>query len=99
MAAYETSLTSLSAILYFLLRHPIQMRELQKEVRATFTSVESIPGQKLTTLPFLNGCIQESLRLLPPANGTMSRRISPGVVIDGLYVPAGVGCPPNHLSL
>ncbi|QBZ53332.1 hypothetical protein PoMZ_09009 [Pyricularia oryzae] len=41
-------------------------------------------------LPYLGAVIQETLRLLPPINGRGSHRISPGALVDGIYVPAGV---------
>ncbi|WQF90524.1 Putative cytochrome P450 [Colletotrichum destructivum] len=44
----------------------------------------------LGQLPMLNGCIQEALRLFPPANGKGTNRTSPGVNIDGVYIPRGI---------
>ncbi|KAH9223723.1 cytochrome P450 3A19 [Leptodontidium sp. 2 PMI_412] len=60
------------------------------ELRTRFALQDDITGSRLLSLPFLNGCIQESLRLLPPANGKGTNRTSPGTVIDGIYIPAGV---------
>lgn len=66
------------------------MHTLQEELRSNFKNQEMITGHRVLRLPYLNGCIQESLRLLPPVNGKISSRISPGTVIDGIFVPRGV---------
>lgn len=90
MVGYDTTATTLSAIFYFLLRDPLRMQILQTELRTRFSHQDDITGSRLLPLSFLNGCIQESLRLLPPANGKGTNRTSPGAVIDNIYIPAGV---------
>ncbi|KAK1621978.1 cytochrome P450, partial [Colletotrichum phormii] len=54
-----------------------------------YSSVSEVTAQSVLRLPYLNACIQETLRLTPPINGRGSHRISPGATIDGLYVPKG----------
>ena len=66
------------------------MQRLRVELQHRFLHEDEITGSSLLPLPFLNGCIQESLRLLPPANGKGTNRTSPGALIDGIYIPAGV---------
>ena len=40
-------------------------------------------------MPFLNGCVHETLRLTPPLAGKIASRTSPGATFEDLYVPAG----------
>ena len=89
MAGYKTNETSFSALTYRLLSEPHQFRKLQQEIHAHFDSLDEITGDRLLRLPFLNGCVQESLRLLPPLAGKFMSRRSPGTTIEGIYVPFG----------
>ncbi|KAK1674146.1 cytochrome P450 3A19 [Colletotrichum godetiae] len=90
MVGYDTSATTLSAVFYHVLRDPGHYKRVQEEVREAYYSVSEITAQSVLRLPYLNACIQETLRLTPPINGRGSHRISPGAMIDGLYVPKGV---------
>ena len=90
MVGYDTTATTLSAVFYYLLGDSIRMQRLKVELKSRFSHEDEITGSSLLSLPFLNGCIQESLRLLPPANGKGTNRTSPGALIDGVYIPAGV---------
>lgn len=73
------------------------MENLQNELRSTFKNLDAISSQAVSQLPYLNGCIQESLRLIPPVIGKLSTRISPGATIDGIFVPPGVSFTPQML--
>ncbi|KAF4778716.1 cytochrome P450 3A19 [Colletotrichum scovillei] len=90
MVGYDTSATTLSAVFYHVLRDPDHYQRVQGEVREAYSSISDITAQSVLRLPYLNACIQETLRLTPPINGRGSHRISPGAMIDGLYVPKGV---------
>lgn len=83
----------------FLLQEPEYLRYLCEEVRGKFETYDEIVPSALTatSLPFLHACLEESLRLLP-GNNTGLPRLSPGGIVDGHYVPKGVG-PPFFLSL
>ncbi|KAJ6069719.1 hypothetical protein N7499_011606 [Penicillium canescens] len=90
LAAYETTSMALSSIFYFLLKDPIQLSKLRKELHASFEDVQAINDKELMQLPFLSGCINEALRLLPPVSGRFLARTSPGLYVDGIYVPKGI---------
>jgi cytochrome P450 len=81
---------ALSSVFYFLLKDPIQLSKLRKELHASFKDVQAINDKELVQLPFLSGCINEALRLLPPVSGRFLARTSPGLYVDGIYVPKGV---------
>lgn len=86
LAGSETTATSLSGLTYYLLKNPECLSKLNEEVRGTFKSFDDITGDATAKLPYLQGCIEEGLRLFPPAPFTLPRDC-PGAVIDGHYVP------------
>lgn len=88
LAGSETTATSLSGLTYFLLKNPDCLSKLNEEVRGAYSSIDEITGDSTATLPYLQGCIEEGLRLFPPAPFRLPRD-SPGAVIDGHYVPEG----------
>ncbi|KAF6823235.1 cytochrome p450 [Colletotrichum plurivorum] len=90
MVGYDTTATSLSSTMNLLLRHPLYLAALKKELQFHFASTEEMSATSLAQLPLLNGCIQEALRLFPPANGKGTNRTSPGAIIDNIYIPRGV---------
>ncbi|OHW95095.1 cytochrome p450, partial [Colletotrichum incanum] len=90
MVGYDTTATSLSATMNLLLRHPKYLAALKKELECRYHSPNDMHATSLGQLPVLNGCIQEALRLFPPANGKGTNRTSPGVMIDGVYIPRGI---------
>ncbi|UQC90649.1 benzoate 4-monooxygenase cytochrome P450 [Colletotrichum lupini] len=89
LAGYQTTATTLSATFYHILRYPEAYNRVCFEIRSTFASDEEITGARLGRLPFLNACIRETLRLLPPANGKTAQRTAPSCTIDGVHIPAG----------
>lgn len=89
IAGSETTSTALTAQTYFLLRNPETLKRLQDDVRTAFTTVDEITGQSTAKIPYLIGAIEEGLRLFPPLP-TSPPRYSPGDVVSGEYIPAGV---------
>ena len=45
--------------------------------------------KNVAQLPYLMACIEETLRLYPPAV-EVAPRVSPGAEVEGKYVPKGV---------
>ncbi|KAI6282924.1 hypothetical protein MCOR27_003516 [Pyricularia oryzae] len=89
VAGSETTSSFLSATCYLLLKNPDALARLRREVRSAFSSLDDISADAAAALPYLNGVIEESLRLAPPQSFGLPR-YSPGAVVDGHYVPAGV---------
>ena len=75
--------------LHFLLEDHECYKRLSEEIRNAFKSYDDIAPGALVALPYLNACLQESLRIFP-SNHTGFARISPGATVDGHYVPKGV---------
>ncbi|PTD02572.1 Cytochrome P450 monooxygenase vrtK [Fusarium culmorum] len=65
-------------------------KKLVDEIRTAFPDHGHVPTyQETANLPYLNACINETLRLWGPLN-TGFPRVSPGKVIGDHYIPAGV---------
>lgn len=86
IAGTETTATTLTALLYYLLQHPQQMQRLQDEVRSL--NEEELNLETLSPLPFMNACIKESMRMYPAAPLALFRRVPKGGnVICGKWLP------------
>jgi cytochrome P450 len=90
VAGSETTATALSGLMFHLGQNPEVYRILAEEVRGSWTSEEEITMRSTAPLQYLHACLEETLRMYPPA-GEIPPRISPGAVINGQYIPKGVG--------
>jgi len=89
VAGSETTATTLSALMYFLLKKPEKYARLTEEVRSSFEADEEITLQAAQALPYLQACIEEALRLFPAVPIGAPRQVtSGGGYIDSLYLPA-----------
>ena len=89
IAGGETTAHSLSSAVYYLLKTPAVLETLKSEVRTRFKSYEEIDSTAASQLQYLQAVIHEALRI-HPSGAQGFPRISPGVAIDGHYIPAGV---------
>ncbi|KAF1963425.1 cytochrome P450 [Byssothecium circinans] len=96
LAGTDTTALVLTAIFFYLAHYPRVLSKLAAEVRITFDSADDIVlGSKLSGCRYLRACVDEALRLAPPAPGELPREVLPGgAIIDGHAYPAGtvVGC-------
>ncbi|RDW59469.1 hypothetical protein BP6252_12556 [Coleophoma cylindrospora] len=88
IAGSETTATLLSGLSYYLARNPESWDRLKTEVRGAFSSEDEITMRSTNALPYLHACLEEGLRINPPAVETPPR-FSPGDTIDGKYVAKG----------
>ncbi|KAJ8125852.1 hypothetical protein O1611_g7786 [Lasiodiplodia mahajangana] len=93
-AAGDTTKTALSAVFFYLSRYPTCYKKLADEIRSNFTSGSEIKGQPLTGCTYLRACIDEALRLSPPAAGILWRDPLPAAgnqpfVVEGNVIPRG----------
>ncbi|CZT19858.1 related to cytochrome P450 67 [Ramularia collo-cygni] len=91
VAGSDTTSTTLSAVLYYLLHNTHTLRRLEQEVRGAFSSADEIvTGSKMQSCTYLRACIDETMRMTPPVGGILPREVLPG----GLAIPAlGVDLP------
>ncbi|PWY87438.1 cytochrome P450 [Aspergillus heteromorphus CBS 117.55] len=91
VAGSDTSSTAFSSCLFYLSHNKEWYDRAATEVRNAFTSTEEITlGPRLSSCIYLRACIDESLRLSPPAGSALWREVGPGgATFDGHFVPAG----------
>jgi len=90
VAGSETTASELGATTNFLLENPRCWTKLQQEVREKFASEKDITLQAVMDLPYLNACLEEWLRIFPPAPIGFLRQIqNGGDIIDGHVIPGG----------
>ncbi len=91
VAGSETTASSLASLVNMLLRHPKVYAKLTEEIHNTFKSENDITLEVAHSLPYLSACIEENLRIFPPAPIGFLREIQKGGdMIDGSFVPEGV---------
>lgn len=87
----ETTAGLLAALTYYMLSTPAAYKKFSDEIRGSFRSYEDIDFQGLRHFPYLNAALEESLRIYPPAPGTLPRIVPKGgAFIDGEFIPEGV---------
>lgn len=88
LAGTDTVTTVLIGTTYFLLMNPPVLEKLNSEIRREFKSETHITISSVSSLPYLSAVINEVLRILPPAPGSMPRITPPqGCIIEGRFVP------------
>lgn len=75
--------------MFFLLKYPETRGHLVREVRGAFQRYKDITPDALVQLPYMAAFIHETLPVHLTAPTGMPR-VSPGAVVDGVYVPKGV---------
>jgi cytochrome P450 len=87
-AGSDTTSTTLSSTVFYLLHNPEALEKATKEVRSRFASSKDICGDVVHDLTYLRSCIDEALRLCPPVPSLLPREvIAGGLTIEGQYVP------------
>jgi cytochrome P450 len=98
LAGTDTSASTICGIFFYLAHNAAVLQKLTAEIRSTFDKLEEIMvGTKLSRCQYLRACVDEALRINPPAPGELSREVLPGgATIQGSFYPAGtiVGCAP-----
>lgn len=98
-AGSGTTANALSATTFYLLKNPEKLALATKEVRDSFQNEEDITMLSSARLPYIRACLQEAMRLLPPAPATFPRFVpGKGEMIDGRWVPGGTAVGVHQLS-
>lgn len=91
IAGSDTTSIALSHLCYVLLRHPACAARLRAEVDTAFPPGEDVLDfARHVDMPYLNACINETLRLLSPVLGGLQRivrRGTGGAMIGPYFVP------------
>ena len=97
IAGSETTATLLSGVTYWLLRTPHALKRATEEIRSTFLSEEDITIPAVTTrLPYTIACLEEALRLYPPAPSVLPRMTLEQQTIAGYVIPKGTHVAVHH---
>jgi cytochrome P450 len=67
LAGHETTTNALSWTFALLARHPLAVARLHAEVDAAYAQGREPTGLELTELPWTAACVDEAMRLYPPA--------------------------------
>jgi cytochrome P450 len=91
LAGSETTATVLSDVTYHLLMNPEAPSNLVAEIRSTFATEDEINFINIGRLKYVLACLEEGLRIYPPAPVGLPRIVpGGGDTIAGHYVPEGV---------
>ncbi|KAK4544631.1 hypothetical protein LTR36_004203 [Oleoguttula mirabilis] len=94
VAGSDTSSTTMSTILYYLLHNPHMLARLEQEVRSAFSNASDIRmGPQLQSCCYLRACIDETMRMTPAVAGLLPREVLKGglcIPQMDLYLPEGV---------
>ncbi|KAF5869440.1 putative cytochrome p450 family protein [Botrytis fragariae] len=91
MAGSDTTSTALTATLFYLFHNPHALQSLRSELAHIFSS--SIPTRVLAVenCKYLRACIDEAMRLCPPAPTALPRVVCEGgIEVLGIHFPEGV---------
>ncbi|KAH8646938.1 cytochrome P450 monooxygenase-like protein, partial [Tricladium varicosporioides] len=101
----DTVKTALSSTFFYLSRNPKVYQRLAAEIRSTFTSGNEITGTGVSSCSYLRACIDEAIRISPPAAGILWRDLAPNedkdqqFIVDGYVIPRGTTVGLNTYSL
>jgi hypothetical protein len=92
VAGSETTATTVTAALYFLLTNAHVYRRLVIEVRSAFQSKDEITITTVNKLEYMLACLNETMRILPAVPGGLPRVVPHGGrVLNKEFVPQDVG--------
>ncbi|KAF4634838.1 hypothetical protein G7Y89_g3252 [Cudoniella acicularis] len=101
IAGSDTTSTSLTATIFYLLHNPQCLKLAQREVINSFGELTDIRlGPQLKNCRYLLACINEALRMSPPVGGLMPRETLPGgMTVDDQYFPENIELGTPHYAI
>ncbi|EPS29076.1 hypothetical protein PDE_04025 [Penicillium oxalicum 114-2] len=91
VAGSDTTATTLAATMFYLSQSADIYHRVAQEVRQCFNSEDEIhAGSQLNACRLLRACIDEALRMSPPAGSALWREVEAGgITVNGRFVPEG----------
>ncbi|KAF2087465.1 cytochrome P450 monooxygenase [Saccharata proteae CBS 121410] len=96
VAGSDTTSSTITHVFHYLARDPELILRLREEITPKVSADGHIVHREIQDLPYLNGVINEGLRLHPPVPTALPRITPPeGITIDGTHIPGNmtVICP------
>lgn len=91
VAGSDTSASTLSYVFYHLASHPGVLKKLRQEVEPMMEADGGVSHVKVQKAQYLNGCINEALRLNPPVPAGVFRKTPrEGVHIGGTLIAGNI---------
>jgi cytochrome P450 len=88
VAGSDTTAATLAHLFYHIAADPGIAQKLREELKPRLGEDGKITHQQVTDAPFLNGCINEALRLNPPVpSGVFRKTPKEGVNIGETFIP------------
>ncbi|KAI0546034.1 cytochrome P450 [Xylaria curta] len=103
VAGSETTSSTLTAILFYLIATPTVYQRFKNEVKAAVESGKvsnPITAAEARALPYLQAVLYEGMRIRPSATASFLKEVPPeGDTIHGYFVPGGTAVGPNLSSM
>lgn len=98
VAGSDTVAVTLTHAFYHLAANPSQIETLRREIKQLWPADEPFNARNFQNAEYLNGVINEALRMHPAVPSGVQRLTPPeGITIDGTFVPGGVNVAvPNY---
>ncbi|KAG6180600.1 hypothetical protein E4U36_004717 [Claviceps purpurea] len=88
IAGSDTTAATLSSLFFLLATNKTECVKLQQELDTCFPGATELDQSKLSKMKFLQACINEALRLLPPVPSGLQRMTPPeGLMIGDRFIP------------
>ena len=99
----DSTATAIRMTLLYILTNPSVYAQLRQEIdnqKAAHNPNTIISCTSARTMPFLQACIREGLRLFPPMQGLQNKVAPPdGITVNGIFVPGNVEVCTNYHSM
>ncbi|KAE8036859.1 hypothetical protein FH972_009492 [Carpinus fangiana] len=96
VAGSDTTAATLTHLFYHIAKEPQIIARLREELQTHVDATGNVDHKAIQDAPYLNGCINETLRINPPVPTMVARMTPPeGVTIGDTFVPGNmtVWCP------
>ena len=85
----ETTSHLITSLLWFLKKSPKSLEKLQSEIDDIIKSENDITSENLSQLKYLDACIKEALRIIPPAQNISIRGSVKDTTLGDIKVKKG----------
>ncbi len=90
VAGSDTTATAIRSTLLYIVTNPHVYHKLRQEIDSTHCKGAIISDAEARTLPYLQACIKEGLRMCPPVTSLLEKEAPPeGDRLNGRFVPGG----------